>query len=104
MNHLDHRKYACSSEDKLEVLSAQMSKTNAHMEDLSTTVKDLLQKWDRVMEHVVDALQNRVPEGSVPIKTHMLVVKGLITGFSVVVVVAVGAVKFAPLVVQALGN
>lgn len=97
-------KFDCSSTYEISLLANRMAQTNANMEVLSSTVKDLLEKWDRVMEHVVDTLNNRVPEGSVPLKTHILVVKGLITGFSIVVVVAVGAVKFTPLIVEALSK
>lgn len=99
-------------DEPVNCVAAKMVTTIAEdLAELTHTTSALLLKWDVLMGHVVSTLQNRIPDGSVSLKTHeevverllethKLMVRGLITGFSVVVVVAVGAVKLVPYVID----
>jgi len=88
--------FSCPASDRIEKMSQEMS-------EMAVSMNSILDKWDQIMGHVMDTMNNRVPEGCVPLKTHNLVVRGVITGFSVVVVVAVGAVKLVPAVIEIFG-
>lgn len=89
--------FSCPVSDRIEKMSADIS-------EMAFNMNSILERWDNIMGHVMDTMNNRVPEGCVPLKTHTLVVKGIITGFSVVVVVAVGAVKLLPVFIEMLGQ
>jgi len=66
-----------------------------HVSETTTYLKRL----DIYQGKLLDVLANKTPDGAIPIESHKQVVRGLIWAFGIVVIIAVGAVKLAPVLI-----
>lgn len=86
------------SEHESYVTRAEFDNLLTEVSDLTTSLRHLADTLDRHFGTLLATVSGQTPDKCVPLETHKKVVTGLITAFSVIVVVAVGAVKLLPVV------
>lgn len=90
------------TDDDEPLTRADLHDLTAKVQRLTDSIDYFLRNLDAHMHTLIEATIGKTPPGCVPIETHRLVVKGLIYAFTVILIVAIGAVKVLPYVMSGI--
>lgn len=82
---------------EFEELEKRVSIMSDNIDKFAKYTSDYMKKIDMYQGSMINALTNTTPSGHIPIESHKQVVRGIIVSFSIILVVAIGATKVAPL-------
>jgi len=87
--------------DKEYVSMQEFNLLRTEVEELARSVNTFVNHTSGYINVLLASATGQVPTKSISLETHNKVVKGIITAFSIIIIVSVGAVKILPAV---LGN
>lgn len=86
-----------------------VNQLTVNIENLAVKVDSLVGQMETLMgglkqnnDQLINALVGKTPFGSIPLDVHKHVVKSIIWAFGLIVTMAIGAVKIAPLFMDKL--
>ena len=83
-----------------EITRREFDELNSEVSELTRSVSVFVEHSSRYIDVLLASVTGQVPQGSIPIESHNRIVRYVITAFSVILVISIGATKLLPYVLR----
>lgn len=81
-------------------LEKEVKQLTIEVKDIAINMNTFINHLTKYMDTMIGVMAGKTPEGSVPMKTHVMFVKGILWAFSLIIIAAIGAAKVVPILLD----